>query len=446
MLIFNKWIAFERLRSVITRHRIGVQDLSILFVGFMFATYIAYDVDIFPNALGVPTRKHTIELDEALLIGGLLAIGLLTFSIRRYMELKRETLRRIKAEQQVRVLGFQDALTGLANRRKFEEAMQAAIAAPPKAEGTHALLLLDLNGFKKINDVYGHGSGDEALVIVSQRLLGASRKGDLVARFGGDEFAILARHLEGPEAAANVALRIIQSLENNLVIGNARHWLGAAIGIALVPHDASTVEEAVRKADVALYRAKTERRSAMRFFEEDMDRLIREREMMEWELRAAIAANEICVYFQPSYDLRTREVAGFEVVPRWIHAEFGEIPRERFLPIAEESGLIHDFAEQVLRKACHVAREWPAHILLSIDAFPGQLTDRELSGRTLTILEEAGFPPSRLEIEISESALVRDLEAAQVTFGTLARSGGSDRARQFRYRLFKPVSPSELQA
>ncbi len=414
----------QTFRSIIIRHRIGIQDLAIIAAGFAIAANIAYELDIFANEPGIGPKEHAIELDEALLLGCVLAVGFLIFSIRRYIEQKREARRLLEAEQQqVRILAFQDALTGLANRRQFEDALKAAFAAPPKAGAVHALLLLDLNGFKRINDVYGHRTGDDALVIVSQRLLNASRKGNLVARFGGDEFAILAQHLEGPEGAANIGLRVIQSLEADLVIGDSRHRIGAGIGIVLIPLDASSVEEALRKADVALYRAKTERRSAMRFFEEDMDRLIREREMIETELRTAIAANEIRVYFQPSYDLRTREVTGFEVLPRWIHAELGEIPRERFLPIAEETGLIHEFAERILRAACQAALHWPAHILLSIDAFPGQLTDPELSERMLTILKEAGFPPSRLEIEIGESALVRDLEAAQVTFGCLREAG-----------------------
>ncbi|MBM6593622.1 putative bifunctional diguanylate cyclase/phosphodiesterase [Microvirga pudoricolor] len=405
------------------RQRTSFQDLGLLAAFIAVVAFLTFEVDLFVSEGAATLQEETIELDEALLLGGLLAIGLLGFAIRRYMEQKRETQRRIRAEQHSRELAYQDPLTGLANRRQFEEALAQAVGSPPGAGGAHALFLLDLNGFKQVNDVHGHGIGDEVLIVVAQRLLAAVREGDLVARLGGDEFAILAQHLIGPEAATSIALRVIQGLSEPIATGTIRHEIGTGIGIALIPGDAQTTAEALRKADVALYRAKAEKRSALRFFEEDMDRLVREREEIERKLRTALAANAIRPFFQPSFDLRTREIVGFEVTPRWLGENEGEIPPERFIPIAEETGLIHGMAERLLRESCEAAVSWPDHVILSIDIFPSQIKDRSLTERILRILDGTGLAPSRLEVEITESAIVRDLEAAKAVFGALREAG-----------------------
>lgn len=200
----------------------------------------------------------------------------------------------------------------------------------------HGVFLLDLNGFKRINDVHGHAIGDEVLIVVAQRLQSAVRGGDLLARFGGDEFAILARHLVGPEAATNVALRVIQALELPIATGRLQHKIGAGIGIAVVPNDATVPEEALRKADVALYRAKAERRSALRFFEPQMDRQVRERHQIEIDLREALESGCISTVFQPSFNLQSGEVVGFEAAPMWIHQIHGVIPANGSFPLPKK--------------------------------------------------------------------------------------------------------------
>ena len=322
-----------------------------------------------------------------------------------------------------RELAYQDGLTGLPNRRQFDEALRVALEAPPRAGGVHGLFFLDLNSFKQINDVHGHNVGDEVLIVVAQRLLSAMRDGDMAARFGGDEFAVLARHLAGAEAATNIALRIIDVLDAPIEAGGAIHRVGAGIGITLLPDDAATSEEALRKADVALYRAKTERRSALRFFEPGMDARVLERASLEQALRTAVDLNAIEPMFLPTVRLTTQQVVGFEMVPRWTDANGEPVPPERFIPIAEEAGLIHALAEGVLRKACTAARTWPAGTTLSTDLYPSQLRDELLAARIVRVLHETGFAPERLELEITESALVADLEGARVTLGALRTAG-----------------------
>jgi diguanylate cyclase (GGDEF)-like protein len=419
----GKTSAWLRFRGFVIRNRLSILDGSILVASLGVATYVAFACDLFLNEGHVTVHQETIELDESLLLGVLLAVGLLIFAWRRYVEQKREAARRRAAEEQARELSLQDSLTGLPNRRRFDEALQTAIASPPRAGASHAVFLLDLNGFKRINDVHGHGAGDRVLIEVSGRLLKAMRTGDIVARFGGDEFAILAHHLSDPEVAASIALRVIDSLKDPILIGSDSHVVGAGIGIALIPSDATDQTEALRRADIALYRAKDEGRSALRFFETGMDQRVQQRDRMIRELRAALANGEINPFFRPVFDLTRGQVASFETIPRWVHPSLGEIAPERFLAIADEAGMTHELFDQVLGKACAVVRSWPDGIGFSIDLQPVLLHDQTLARRISGMVMAAGLDPARLELEITESALVSDVELARGALAALRAEG-----------------------
>ncbi len=412
-----------RSRRFVVRHRVSIQDLGVIVAVLLVVAYLAFEVDIFVTQGEKSPAEQVIELDEALLLGGLLAIGLFCFAVRRHLDQKREMRRRMAAEREARELAYQDPLTGLPNRRQFEEALKTAAASPPAAGSCHAVLMLDLNGFKQVNDTYGHGIGDELLVVVAQRLLRAVREGDLVARLGGDEFVVLAPHLLGPEAAASIALRIIQQFSQPISTGNVQHRIGTGIGIALLTGDGTTSGEALRRADLALYRAKAERQSSFRFFEEEMDRFVRERERMERTLRLALDQDLIRARFRPSVDLDTGAVLGFEAVPSWTTAEGEEIPAERFLPIAEETGLVHIVARRVLEQACNAAKQWPDNVMLTIDVLPAQLKDRNFASGILEFVEAAGLPPERLEVDVAESLIVQDLETAKRALTPLRQAG-----------------------
>ncbi|MFD2237139.1 putative bifunctional diguanylate cyclase/phosphodiesterase [Aureimonas populi] len=405
------------------RHRIGIQDLGALAGLLLVLAYVAFEIEVFRTEGAMSDAQRRIALNESLLLGGILVLGLLIFAIRRYRDLRSEIARRSAAECKARELAYRDPLTGLANRREFEDSLRRAAAAPPEAGCSHAVFLLDLNGFKQINDTYGHGVGDEVLVICAQRLMSAVRQDAFVARIGGDEFVILAEHLLGPEAAASIAMRILHRFERPVATGHAEHPVSVGIGIALMPGDAQEAEEALRKADVALYRAKAERRSAFRFFEEEMDRLLREREAMERDLKRAMQGGRIEPRYRPSFDLGTGGVVGFEAVPCWTGDSGEEIPPERFLPIAQETGLIHELAAQVLEAACRAATRWPDAITLSMDVLPGQIKDRNLGQSILATLERTGLDPRRFEVEIAESTIVHDLEAAKAALGPLRSAG-----------------------
>ncbi len=294
----------------------------------------------------------------------------------------------------------------------------------PGAGAVHAVFMLDLNGFKRINDMYGHPAGDEALVQTAIQLRKAMRDADMVARLGGDEFAVLALHLSGAEAATSLALRIIDALKAPVPAGGAEHVVGAGVGIALAPVDGTDADTLLRKADVALYRAKAEGVSALRFFEAEMDRHIRERDRLERDLRTAIGTDALTVLHAPRVDLQSGTIASFEAAPRWIHPELGELDAVRLFPIAENSGLTRLVLEDLLRRACRDALEWDDRVTLSFAMPSSLLRDSALGTRVLTILGEAGLAPGRLELEIPESVLVAELEAAQRALGAIHAAGG----------------------
>lgn len=419
----EQYTSLNHLWRFIVRNRISLTELSIIASVVALLSYVAFAYDLFTNEGRVSAAKETIELDEALLIGVVLLVGFLAFAVRRYHEQKREMLWRQNAERRARELAYQDPLTGLPNRRQFDEALDIAVASPPRSGAVHAVLMLDLNGFKQVNDVYGHDAGDAVLMIVAQRLCQSLREDETIARLGGDEFVVLARHLLGPEAASSIAMRLLESLANPIMVNGVAHNLSAGVGIALLPLDAATAEEAMRKADVALYRAKAERRAAYRFFEEEMDQIIREREQLEKDLKLALDQDQIQPSFRPSRDLRTGAVVGFEVEPQWLCTQGEPLPPERFLPIAAETGLIHTLAMQVWQRACMQALQWPAQVALAISVLPGQMQNPRLAAEILQMLDNTGLAPQRLQMNIAENMVVQDLAAAKALVTPLQAHG-----------------------
>ena len=412
----------SRLAGFVRRHRVGVQDLFFVALVVLVAGYFFRTFDILVAA-GASPVENTIELDEMLLLGLILTVGLLLFAARQLHIQRAETKHRLDVEHQIRELAFQDPLTGLPNRRSFDDALRAAVAAPPRAGGAHALFALRLNGFKSINDAYGHDAGDEALAIVAQRLVAAKRVEDVVARVSGREFAILARHIAGAETATGIARQVIDGISAPIVIGGVPHRLSATVGICLFPFEGNATEEIVRRADVAMRNAERAHASAIHFFDQEMDQHIRERELLEHELRVAIVNGDIHPFFQPLIDLKTKRILGFEVLARWTHASLGQIPPSRFIPIAEQIGLMSALTDQLLRAAARTAMTWPRDVRLSFNISPVELKERTLCPRIRTILSESGLPPRRLEIEITESALVQELEVVQEVLGALRDIG-----------------------
>lgn len=413
----------QKTRDFIIRNRFTIWDVGVFLLAAYVLTFLGAEYELL-TAEGMRRSEVTeLELGELFVICFILG-SYLYVMVRRMRAQAREVKRRRAAERRARELASQDPLTGLPNRRKFDQTVARALAEPPGADRCHAIFLLDLNRFKFINDAFGHPVGDEVLCEVGTRLMDALREsGADVARLGGDEFGIIATHLLGPEAASGIALRVRDALNAPVVVGDVEHVVGVAIGIALFPRDGANAEELIRRADVALYRAKTDEVSSHHFFSKEMDAQIRERSYLEAELRAAIASGAIQPFYQPLADLKSNRITGFEMLPRWHHPKMGDVPPERFIPVAESCGLSVSLGEHLLRQACRDACGWPAETMLNVNVSPIQLRSKSFSLDVPAILSETGLPPQRLEIEITENTLAQDMPLVEETVAALRAAG-----------------------
>ncbi|MDB5438804.1 MAG: hypothetical protein JWM33_1231, partial [Caulobacteraceae bacterium] len=314
-----------------------------------------------------------------------------------------------------------DSLTGLPNRRLFAEtlAMQVQAGRP------FAVLLIDLDRFKPVNDLYGHGAGDRALCALAERLAANVERIGRVARLGGDEFCLVTPLSAGVAEAAAIAALVCSLIEQPIILDVGTVEIGATIGIALWPQDAADPTALLRAADLAMYQAKMSERGTWSFFEPAMDEAVAARALMDTDLRRAIAAGEIHPHYQPLVSIADGGLVGFELLSRWHHPEKGLIGPDLFIPAAEERGLIGDLTYSVLRQGCLDAAAWPPHLRLSLNLSPSQVRDPSLPPRLLAILTETGFAPGRLEVEITENALISDMEMTRAVLGALRNMGVS---------------------
>jgi diguanylate cyclase (GGDEF)-like protein/PAS domain S-box-containing protein len=313
-----------------------------------------------------------------------------------------------RAETQIAYMARHDGLTGLANRAVLLEKMEEALARLRRHGNRFTVFMLDLDLFKTVNDSLGHPVGDELLKVVAGRLSACIRETDTVARLGGDEFAILAT-ADGDqrEAAIATANRLLGAVAAPCDLDGHHVNIGTSVGIALAPEHGTDVDQLVKNADLALYKAKSEGRDAYRIFEDAMGVEVRTRRAHQIDLRNALSNDEFELYYQPIVDIQTRQTASIEALIRWHHPQRGMIPPADFIPLAEESGLINQIGEWVLRKACSDALHWPPHIKVSVNLSAVQFRKIGPIDSFCQTLRESGLPPERLELEITESVLLQ---------------------------------------
>ena len=360
--------------------------------------------------------------DDMIFVLFVLSVAMSVYGVRRYQELSREVKARISTELEAQNLARHDPLTGLPNRRFFAEKFDECLRRASDSQQV-AVLMLDLDGFKIVNDAYGHAVGDKALCEFTHRISVILRADEILARIGGDEFAIIMPRIGSLDEPTNLARRIAATVAEPFVIDGAAADFGVGVGIAIAPNDGTNSEELVRRADRALYRAKAEGRSSVRFFEPEMDTHVERRIQIERDLRRAIACDLIVPHYQPLVSLDGNCIIGFEALARWESEGLGYIPPDVFIPIAEETGLINVLGDQLLRRACLDAKAWPASFVLAFNVSPIQMRDPILGPRILAILGQTGFSPRRLEIEITESALVQNVGVAQTVIDDLRKAG-----------------------
>ncbi|WP_423865772.1 putative bifunctional diguanylate cyclase/phosphodiesterase [Bradyrhizobium sp.] len=302
-------------------------------------------------------------------------------------------------------LANHDTLTGLPNRRMFTEGLDGAVS-----RGRYAVLCLDLDGFKPVNDIFGHAAGDKLLREVAARLKRHIRPGDMLARLGGDEFAIILSR--DASEAESIAARVTQAVSEPFDLDGTIVHIGASVGIAIAPDDAETADDVMRYADLALYRAKETGRGRFVRFDTAMNASLRARRALEQDLSVALLRSQLELYYQPRVHAETGEIASFEALIRWHHPTRGMVPPSEFIPLAEQSGAIVEIGQWVLKQACLEALRWPGDIGIAVNVSSIQIRKRLLFDQVLSALNETGLRASRLELEITETALLSDSVAA----------------------------------
>ena len=320
---------------------------------------------------------------------------------------------RQRAEERIVHMARHDALTDLPNRTLLRERLEYELRRVKRGQSL-AMLCLDLDHFKSVNDTLGHPVGDELLKVVAERLRGCTRAPDTIARLGGDEFAIVMTGVEDPADAVALAKRIRESITRPYFIDGHQILADISIGISVAPVDALEADLLMKNADMALYGAKADGRGTYRFFEPEMDARMKARRELDMDLRNALVRDEFELYYQPLVNLQTNEITAFEALLRWNHPVRGLISPADFIPIAEETGLIIPLGEWVLRRACRETANWPANIKVAVNLSPVQLKSRNLTEVVIEALETSGMPANRLQLEITETVLMQN------TFNTLA--------------------------
>ena len=329
------------------------------------------------------------------------------------------------AEDKIRFLALHDSLTGLPNRVQFNQHLDRAVARAKRHGNLMAVLCLDLDRFKDVNDTLGHATGDALLEEVSARLKENIRDVDLVGRMGGDEFAVVAEEINSPEDAMRLARRICTALGAGYQVNGHEVTTSASIGIALGPIEGEPIDVLLKNADLALYRAKADGRNTFRFFEPAMDAALQKRRRLENDLRNALRKNQLYLDYQPQFDLENGRLTGYEALVRWWHPSEGEVPPATFLPIAEETGLIAPLGEWILQTACSYATTWPLDTTLAVNLSPAQFKTQDVYGLVQRVLAETGLDPSRLELEITESLILQNTDAVLDTLTRLDQLGVS---------------------
>jgi diguanylate cyclase (GGDEF)-like protein/PAS domain S-box-containing protein len=329
---------------------------------------------------------------------------------------------RRRADEKIARLAHYDSLTELPNRVLFREQIEGQFKRANQGE-QFALLYIDIDEFKSINDSLGHHVGDELLKAVANRIRSCIRETDLVARLGGDEFAVIQTAVENAAEVIEFVTRIHEAIRQPYQCLGHQLSTDASIGIALAPQDGTDLDQLIKNADLAMYGAKTDGRRTFRFFEPAMGASAKARLAMEQDLRQTLADGGFEIHYQPVVDLRHNEVTGCEALLRWRHPERGMISPAEFIPVAEDTGLINELGEWVLRTACTEAATWPDHIWLAVNVSPVQLKCHTLALKVTAALAASGLAPSRLELEITEAVLIRDDEAALMILHQLRAIG-----------------------
>ncbi|WP_404810534.1 putative bifunctional diguanylate cyclase/phosphodiesterase [Methylobacterium flocculans] len=354
---------------------------------------------------------HLLEVHLQPVAGGRWAIAFEDVTVRRAAE--------VQAEEMAR----QDPLTGLPNRLLLHERLREALSRLHRTNEGCAILLIDLDRFKPINDTLGHPMGDALLKKVADRLRSTVRLTDTVARIGGDEFVILQTGIRGGADTQVLARRIVDLVGRTYMVEGQLLTIGASVGVALAPTDGDDADRLLKNADLALYRSKLDGRGTYRFFEPEMDARMQARRRLELDMRQALARREFSLHYQPQLQLEGNRLVGCEALIRWQHPTRGMVSPLDFIPLAEEIGLIVPIGEWVMRQACRDAATWPDPLSVAVNVSPAQFKSERLVEMVMSALAASGLAATRLEVEITEGVLLNESEKTLQTLHRLRELG-----------------------
>jgi diguanylate cyclase (GGDEF)-like protein len=404
----------------------GQRGRNIIYSLVMFAAIAMFVV--IGGQVGAQTVRTFVGnsqgADQVMVTALLLNIALILLIWRRTSALSDEIDVYRQAEVRAQHLAMTDPLTNLFNRRAIKEKTSELSARASRRGKSIAFLMIDLDGFKKINDLYGHDCGDQLLREVADRMRDVVPPSSVIARLGGDEFGIcVVFEPEYPESVDRIAEDLVDALARPITIADAEQTVTASVGISRPEQDCDSIDMLIRRADIALYAAKKNGRNGYSWFENGMEVELRSRNSLEGDIRAAIPNDEFVPYFEQQIDLTTGELVGFEMLARWVSPVRGLIPPDDFIAVAEETGMIGDLSMSIIRKAMIEAKNWDPKLTISVNISPVQLKDPWLAQKIVKLLVETGFPASRLEVEITESSLFKNLSLAQSIVGSLKNQG-----------------------
>ncbi|MEO6359591.1 MAG: EAL domain-containing protein [Sphingomicrobium sp.] len=376
--------------------------------------FVSIGAELMPGTLSLGSGGYDRELSVAFILN----IVIILFGWRRSKDLKEALTAHASAEALAHESAYRDHTTGLANRRELVRVLDDDTAS----RANRALLMFDLDHFKKVNDLNGHAAGDEVLKHMAERLLAVAPSGSCCARLGGDEFAVLLPDGATEDMANAAADAVLGCADRQILVAGFTANTSASIGICMVPAGTSA-EDALRRSDIAMYVAKRTGRNRAVWFDEEMERQLSTRVALEQEIREGIERGEFVPFYQPQICLVSGELTGFEVLARWLSPTRGLVEPIDFIGVAEATGLIAPLSMSVMRQALLEARNWAGHLQIAVNVSPVQFRDPMLAERILKIITETNFPARRLELEITESSIFEDQEQALATVQSLKNTG-----------------------
>ncbi len=397
------------------------RDLMV-FAGFLAAGYIlSINLDVVGLLAALVGEYDHLPLGKLFGTVILAAIGLTLYGFTRAYDTLNVLKRRVRAEERARRVAMHDQLTGLPNRRHLKGVLNWLLS---NSDGVKpiSVITINLDSFKAVNDAHGRAMGDELLLSVAKLLNVRAGADAFVAKIDADEFVVVLQDWDEDQLIDWLSA-LLTAIEAPVKLGKQEISITATAGVAMAPIDGRDAETLLHRADLAVRRCKESSRGWFGFFKAGMDERVHERAVFEHDLWAAISGDEIEPHFQPVVNLADGSVRGYEVLARWTHATRGAVPPDQFIPVAEAGGMIGDLTINLLRKACRDAKRWEGLQKISLNLSPVELHHADLADRLLGVLAEAGFPPRRLEIELTEAALVSDLDAARMTLTALKYKG-----------------------